>query len=226
MHSDDPWNQTAADNAEWLQRFKRSNGLLKDGGPLLTNIDSWSIDQGGMGFAPPCAWPNPCGSSLSAFPDGASGRCFPTTGPLATNSFIENMCSRYARPATIFCSRELEEGLVRMSEQSVAETGCLPSVAALRTRAREILGDGAASATPADDPELMDKFLRWMMEKMPNARMPGVNEKQQQECAAMGTSFLDAQVSDEELGSMLQDMEFDLAMGECDGGVSLTGFKD
>jgi len=35
-HSDDPWNQTAADNPEWLMRFKRDVGLLpQDSGPGL-----------------------------------------------------------------------------------------------------------------------------------------------------------------------------------------------
>lgn len=182
-----------------------------------------------MGFEPPYAWPNPHGNAMAGFHDtsnGASGRSFPSTGPLAVSSFVENMRSRYARPATIFCSRELEDGLVRMSEQSVAETGYLPSATALRARAREILGSSAALPTPADDPELMDKFQRWMMEKMANTKKPGENEKQQQENVAAGPSFLDVQLSDEELGNMLQDMDFDLAMGEYDGEVSLAEFKD
>jgi hypothetical protein len=27
-NSDDPWNQTAADNAQWLRQFKRDVGIL------------------------------------------------------------------------------------------------------------------------------------------------------------------------------------------------------
>lgn len=30
LHSDDPWNQTAADNAQWLRQFKRDVGILID----------------------------------------------------------------------------------------------------------------------------------------------------------------------------------------------------
>lgn len=33
-HSDDPWNQTAADNAQWLQQFKRDVGILSESSDL------------------------------------------------------------------------------------------------------------------------------------------------------------------------------------------------
>lgn len=55
---DDPWNQTAADNAEWLRRFKRDSGILTDTSlPGLPEGSQWSISQGGTGFAPPYALP-------------------------------------------------------------------------------------------------------------------------------------------------------------------------
>uniref|UniRef100_A0A8H7ND60 HTH CENPB-type domain-containing protein n=1 Tax=Bionectria ochroleuca TaxID=29856 RepID=A0A8H7ND60_BIOOC len=50
--SDDPWNQTAADNAEWLQRFKRDSGIINDAGPGLPECSAWAVEQGGSGFAP------------------------------------------------------------------------------------------------------------------------------------------------------------------------------
>lgn len=43
---DDPWNQTAADNAEWLQRFKRDVGMVKDAGPGLPRGRAGALDQG------------------------------------------------------------------------------------------------------------------------------------------------------------------------------------
>ncbi|OTB06497.1 hypothetical protein M426DRAFT_55141 [Hypoxylon sp. CI-4A] len=58
---DDPWNQTAADNFEWLQRFKRDVGILPtDSGPGLGSAEvSWAPSEeggggsGSTGFAPP-----------------------------------------------------------------------------------------------------------------------------------------------------------------------------
>ncbi len=52
--SDDTWNQTAADNAEWLRRFKRDVGILTDSSlPGLPDGNQWNLTQGGSGFAPP-----------------------------------------------------------------------------------------------------------------------------------------------------------------------------
>ncbi|KAK4103743.1 hypothetical protein N658DRAFT_421095 [Parathielavia hyrcaniae] len=57
---DDPWNQTAADNLEWLRRFKRDAGLLTDPSlPGLPTTLAWNIAQGGSGFSPPYLFPNP-----------------------------------------------------------------------------------------------------------------------------------------------------------------------
>lgn len=39
LHRGDPWNQTAADLPDWLERFKRDIGLLpSDTGPSLGMI--------------------------------------------------------------------------------------------------------------------------------------------------------------------------------------------
>jgi hypothetical protein len=37
--SDDPFNQTSADNPEWLTRFKRGVGILEDVGPRLPGFE-------------------------------------------------------------------------------------------------------------------------------------------------------------------------------------------
>ncbi|KAK3294917.1 C2H2 transcription factor [Chaetomium fimeti] len=56
---DDPWNQTAADNFEWLRRFKRDVGLLTDPTlPGLPNTPAWNMAQGGSGFSPPYVFPS------------------------------------------------------------------------------------------------------------------------------------------------------------------------
>ncbi|KAH6716327.1 hypothetical protein BKA61DRAFT_642873 [Leptodontidium sp. MPI-SDFR-AT-0119] len=51
FYDDDPWNQTAADNAEWLIRFKRDVGLSATSGPGLP------IADGGTGLSPPFHMP-------------------------------------------------------------------------------------------------------------------------------------------------------------------------
>ncbi|KAL2159891.1 hypothetical protein VTH06DRAFT_2024 [Thermothelomyces fergusii] len=67
---DDPWNQTAADNFEWLRRFKRDVGLLTDPNlPGLPPTPAWNIAQGGSGFSPPYLFPNPAkASEITAIP--------------------------------------------------------------------------------------------------------------------------------------------------------------
>ena len=41
--SGDPFNQTSADNSEWLERFKRDVGILKDVGPGLEGDPSFEM---------------------------------------------------------------------------------------------------------------------------------------------------------------------------------------
>ncbi|AEO55367.1 C2H2 transcription factor [Thermothelomyces thermophilus ATCC 42464] len=83
---DDPWNQTAADNFEWLRRFKRDVGLLTDPSlPGLPSTRAWNIAQGGSGFSPPYLFPNPAkASEITAIPtpdEGVHG-----TDPLPPNT--------------------------------------------------------------------------------------------------------------------------------------------
>lgn len=242
--SDDQWNWTAADNVEWLQRFKRNCGILDDGGPGLTLGNSWDVDQGGIGFAPPYAIPR--GRAISSNMDGSpngdahmamtsagteAGPRALATGEMAANSYIESLCSQHQRPASIFCSRELEMGLVRAAWRSVTERQCVPSAATLRAHARQILGRDPQdpTPTPADDPVLVSRFQDWARERMRCPRIEEDNEAAMRLQDEDFPSFLDYQVSDEELGLMLQEMDFDmgdgnegtLKHGEHDGGVSL-----
>ncbi|RBA09049.1 hypothetical protein FPRO05_07329 [Fusarium proliferatum] len=178
---DDPWNQTAADNAEWLLRFKRDVGILPSGPGLPLDINSWSIVDGGTGFAPPFAFPNekmlhatsssPSSSSAAtpAMTSHGSDKVEIFVGneesPFETNQalldgYIQTFSSRYDRPATVFCSRELESGLVSFVEAEIARGAGFPSDEALRLRGREIL---SCDKTAADDPDLLGRFKAWMM---------------------------------------------------------------
>ncbi|VUC22103.1 unnamed protein product [Clonostachys rosea] len=222
--SDDPWNQTAADNVEWLQRFKRDSGIINDAGPGLPECSAWAVEQGGSGFAPPYTFPK---SQLQPFSGDvqismrAGTKPF-SAGQTGANGFLENLTSRDQRPAAIFCSRELERRLLEFTRESVVDTGRLPSGDSLRRYARQIMG---TDTTPVDDPVLLARFQEWIVQKC-----PGV------ELAEPETSCLpknmDVNISDEDLEYMLQDMDFDFGPAqydrttESDGGVSLTGFND
>lgn len=165
--SDDPWNQTAADNAEWLRRFKREVGILTDPSlPGLPDGLQWSIAQGGSGFAPPYAFPNP---KLPVAPLGEDSinitvregaKPIPTEGTTATK-YLQTFATRQQPPATVFCSRELENGLASFVETEVVLLGqdAFPNDESLRARARDIL---KTPSTAADDAVLLDKFKGMM----------------------------------------------------------------
>lgn len=226
--SDDPWNYTAADNAEWLHRFKRDIGIINDSGPGLPPGYAWALEQGGTGFAPPYAIlgeHDPVNNDVEvAMRTGAKAI---TAGHSAVNSYLEELTSSPNRkPAVIFCSRELEWGLQQYSKANFIDTGLLPSDMALRAKAREIL---KSKKTAADDPILLNKFKAWLIAKLPQLAS---GEPIQQETNAMD-SFLpavptnmDINISDAEIGDILKDMDFDFGLGtmegiEHDGGVSL-----
>ncbi|CAK7221029.1 hypothetical protein SCUCBS95973_004357 [Sporothrix curviconia] len=181
---DDPWNQTAADNAEWLMRFKRDVGILpaEDGPGLPLDNTAWSVSQGGSGFAPPYCFPK---TPLAPFPsssgeaNGGEGNSVsggrspgmamqnpPTMhgiefgmAPETANKYLQSFTTRYAKPATVFCSRELENGLMDYVRNATAQNGqAFPSDEALRAKACEILGCTPQHGTSADDKELLGKF--------------------------------------------------------------------
>lgn len=199
--SDDPWNQTAADNAEWLQRFKRDVGIIKEG-PGLPKGYAWALEQGGSGFAPPYAFPK---GHVEPFSDKVQvnmrhGAKTFTAGQSAANSFLETLTSDNCRPGNVFCSRELETGLVDFVERKVGDSGQLPSDEALQERAKQIVH---SPQTAADDPILLQKFKDRMLEKLPHA-LPAADA----DAPPLLPTNMDVNISDEELGNMLQDMDF------------------
>lgn len=159
--SDDPWNQTAADNAEWLQRFKRDAGILQaESGPgLLHHNVQWNITDGGTGFAPPYVCLSPQ-VTLEPLKENPVVYCRENSKPFAptaatANRFLQSLNQRYALPAKVFCSRELENGLTEYVKREAGKTGVMPSDDQLRERAKLIMG---MQTTAADDSILLKKF--------------------------------------------------------------------
>ncbi|KAG5813946.1 hypothetical protein H9Q71_003487 [Fusarium xylarioides] len=228
---DDPWNQTAADNAEWLLRFKRDVGILPSGPGLSLNTNAWNIANGGTGFAPPYAFPNKrmlhATSSMPASFDGPSA----THGSIMTDSsatnsqgfekveifignnatpfetnqalldgYIETFSSRYDRPATVFCSRELENGLVDFVDAEITRGAGFPSDEALKLRGREILG---TEKTSADDPSLLEKFKAWMFDQW---------QQEQTMPSDSPAANNDIGLTTAEIDSILADVNFDMTL--------------
>ncbi|KAI8964451.1 hypothetical protein F5Y11DRAFT_345594 [Daldinia sp. FL1419] len=159
---DDPWNQTAADNFEWLQRFKRDVGILPaDSGPGLGSPKdaAWAPSSGGTGFAPPYVAPNPAATiePLESNPTifvNDNARPFEPAASTA-NRFLKSFTHRYPAPAKVFCSRELENGLTEYVRREIGRTGVFPSDNQLRERGRQIM---AMQRTSCDDPALLERF--------------------------------------------------------------------
>ncbi|KAJ4029378.1 hypothetical protein NW761_013983 [Fusarium oxysporum] len=232
---DDPWNQTAADNAEWLLRFKRDVGILPSGPGLSLDTNAWNITHGGTGFAPPYAFPNKrmlhATSSTPAsvnIPIGMNESTMTTNltttspglekveifignnaTPFETNQalldgYIETFSSRYGRPATVFCSRELESGLVSFVEAEITRGAGFPSDEALKLRSCEILG---SDKTAADDPSLLDKFKEWVK--------PSCNQRQEQQSVNISSTLpydVDINLTSAEIDSILADASFDTSL--------------
>ncbi|KAI8629324.1 hypothetical protein F5Y19DRAFT_78006 [Xylariaceae sp. FL1651] len=166
---DDPWNQTAADNAEWLQRFKIDAGILPPGsGPGLGASVTWNAKEGGTGFAPPYVSPNPAATiePLHGNPQiylRDEAKPFESDASTA-NHFLQTFTQRYPAPAKVFCSRELENGLTEYVKRELQRTGIFPNDAQLQERARNIM---SMQKTACDDPILLGKFKASLQGTMP-----------------------------------------------------------
>jgi len=201
---DDPWNQTAADNAEWLIRFKRDAGLAprEDGPGLPSTVTSWQVKGGGSGFSPPHLWPKaPLAPFTDDVPVKMSEKVFNVKASTAAK-FLESMPQRWQKPASVFCSRDLENGLNEFVRAELAKHD-VPSDDALRAKAREILG---MDRTPADEAVLLEKFKA----------MHGISSSTtQSELVDSIPTFDDA---------MLAEFDQELGIGDMDlGGLEMPG---
>ncbi|KAL7912478.1 hypothetical protein GGI35DRAFT_252891 [Trichoderma velutinum] len=157
---DDPWNQTAADNAEWLARFKRDAGIVSaddaNGLPLNGPPRPWRVTDGGTGLTPPYLKPKPgkiieVADETAVFIDHRSYNVNRDTA----ERYVRALCEgEYQFPPSVFCSRELEDGLNTYIEDCMKAL-YVPSDEDLRARARTILG---VERTAADDPKLLETF--------------------------------------------------------------------
>lgn len=150
-----------------------------------------------------------------------------TAGQSVANSFLQELKSRYPRPATIFCSRELELGLISFVKAHIEATGRLPLTELVRTEGKRI---HKYEPSPMDDEALVGKFQEWMTRKFPNAQSPSAATVREGESEPFFMPMnMDVNISDEELGNILQDMDFDFQGqqgAEPDGGVSLAMFEE
>ncbi|PHH56284.1 Homeobox protein 4 [Ceratocystis fimbriata CBS 114723] len=221
---DDPWNQTAADNLEWLRRFKRCSGLLNDGGPGLSRGNEWNVSQGGSGFAPPFAYPKngftEHVSSQKVIDVNVHGKIFGTEGGVASK-YLEDLEGRYPRPAVVFCSRELESGLIDFVSRTVASGAAFPTDVELKDQARRIL---STQVTAADDEVLLEQFKKTVKERLAsvndeNGQQHQQNEKQPQrlgqrpqEQQQVPEILVDQMMTERDFDDLLDGINFDLEL--------------
>jgi len=154
-NDDDPWNQTAVDNAEWLLRFKRSNGLAspEDGPGMPKTLEEVDMHFGGTGLTPA----NLAAEDLVEVTPLRDENTTDWRKPVNSYDFsannTHNSVPRLAIPTT-FSSWKLESSLADYVHQSIAQ-GYVPTDEQLRAQARAIVG---APVTSADDPMLLEKF--------------------------------------------------------------------
>jgi hypothetical protein len=226
--SDDPWNQTAADNAEWLQRFKRDVGMIESGPGLAAEVVQWKVADGGTGFAPPYVCLSPQ-ATIEPLKENPKIFCRDNSKPFepdvaTANRFLQSLNQRYAAPAKVFCSRELEKGLGEYVKREVNKTGLIPCDDELRDRARQIM---SMQKTAADDPILLGKFKASMQQSVlsgQGAPMSGITTTTipaafttktlatSTECAptdllSVLPAGADMNISDEQVNDILEDLD-------------------
>jgi len=100
------------------------------------------------------------------------GKSIQAEGSTATK-YLQAFTTRHQPPATVFCARELEAGLVAFVEN---EAALLDDDEAIRSKARDIL---KTPRTAADDPVLLEKFKSMMRERLSLAGSSGIQTQTQ-----------------------------------------------
>lgn len=173
--------------------------------PPLGPPRAWRLEDGGSGFHPPFLKPKD--GKLIEFtadvPVAVDDRIYNVSRETA-EQFARALCEgQYRPPASVFCSRELEDGLCRYVEECI---GCLhhPTDDELRTKAREILG---TPYTAADDPNLLEKFKAAYLLGFPQRNDDGgpkLVEQPAHDMYSSAQSGLSLEASEMELASDLQ----------------------
>jgi len=206
--NDDPWNQTAADNAEWLRRFKRGVGLVADGGPGLPETDAWAVKLGGSGFAPPYAFPGAGAQLQLQPPSSCAGAMATVAAAAAAGGDIDHSCKNIDKvPITLRPGTrpfELDAATANMYLASLTtryppppkvfcprelEEGLAAFVAdEVVTGARPFPSDDAlrargrailgTNATAADDPVLLESFKTMVRDRL---MLPPQEQQQRQQ---------------------------------------------
>ncbi|KAF3767439.1 hypothetical protein M406DRAFT_345452 [Cryphonectria parasitica EP155] len=184
---DDPFNHTPADNAEWLQHFKRSVGIIPADVEGSDLSQPWGSETGGpsgpkqwqqqnmtsTAFQNPVSAAIPSLASTQIMQMNNGGLC-----DLAMSSSVGAMeLPLIPDPGAVFASREFENKLVQFAVAEVASSGRMPPDEAIQARAKEILGMEVwqAQTTPADDAVLLVKFKELVVNKV-KAVLGGHNE--------------------------------------------------
>jgi hypothetical protein len=114
------------------------------------------VTEGGTGFLP--SYVKPKEGKLIDFtediPVSIDNRTYNVSRETAERYLRALNTGRYQLPATVFCSRELEDGLNAYVEECIMILHT-PTDDDLRSKAREILG---TDHTAADDPKLLKNF--------------------------------------------------------------------
>lgn len=154
-NDDDPWNQTALDNEEWLLRFKRSNGLAppEDGPGMPRTLEETDMHFGGTGLTPPTLGSEDLVDVIPMVQDDLTSDWHKPASSCSLSNNAPKSVPRLAMHTT-FSSWKLESSLADFARQSLAK-GYIPTDEQLRTQARAIVG---VPVTSADDPLLLQKF--------------------------------------------------------------------
>ncbi|KAK8119388.1 uncharacterized protein PG998_004014 [Apiospora kogelbergensis] len=142
---DDKWNQTPADNPEWLRKFKQDVGIL----PPDTRTEQTAFDT-------TFTWPLSGGGTTETSPHRPSIELDPmlqdlNMEPNSANDLDDTVSQalqldpmRHDTPTRTFGNPQLASGLTAYVRRELQQTGIFPSDAQLQT--------------PADDPVLLGKF--------------------------------------------------------------------
>ena len=154
-NNDDPWNQTAVDNAEWLLRFKRSNGLAspEDGPGMPKTLEEVDMHCSGTGLTPSNLTAEDLVEVTHLQEENTTDWRKPINSSSSCTNDAHKSVPRLAVPTT-FSSWKLESSLADYVNQSMTQ-GYVPTDEQLRSQARAIVG---APMTSADDPMLLEKF--------------------------------------------------------------------